>query len=113
MVTHWATGSENAASGPGFEAVEEWVEAITGLLNDPERYGLAKQRIAEEREAFLWPWSSRSPTCSPAPCPSPPPKIVASLFEYAWAALAGTVRRRGLLGTAREVAGVLRRPDVP
>ena len=78
-------------------------------------YGLAKQRIAAEREAFLWPRVVEPLAdllAAPLP-PAYPPKIVASLFEYAWAALAGTVRRRGLLGTAREVAGVLRRPDVP
>ena len=87
-----------------------------GLLDDPEEYGLAKQRIAAEREAFLWPRVVEPLAdllAGPLPPARYPPKIVASLFEYAWAALAGTVRRRGLLGTAREVAGVLRRPDVP
>jgi glycosyltransferase involved in cell wall biosynthesis len=109
-------GERGLGRAVGFEAVDEWVEAIGGLLDDTEAYALAKQRIAEEREAFLWP-RVVEPLADlldgPLPPARYPPKIVGSLFAYAWAALAGTVRKRGLRGTAREVAGVLRRPDVP
>jgi glycosyltransferase involved in cell wall biosynthesis len=109
-------GERGLGRAVGFEAVDEWAEAITALLDDPEEYRLAKQRIAEKREAFLWPRVVEplaDMLSGPLPAARYPPRIVGPLFEYGWAALAGTVRRRGLRGTVREVAGVLRRPDVP
>ena len=109
-------GERGLGRAVGFEAVDEWAEAITLLLDDPKEHDLAKQRIAEERETFLWPRVIEPLAdllAGPLPPARYPPRIVGSLLEYAWAALAGTVRRRGLRGTAREVAGVLRRPDVP
>jgi glycosyltransferase involved in cell wall biosynthesis len=100
----------------GFEAVGEWAQAISALLDDPDEYGLAKQRISDERDAFLWPRVVEPLAellAGPLPPARYPPRIVGPFLEYGWAALAGTLRRRGLRGTAREVAGVLRRPDVP
>jgi glycosyltransferase involved in cell wall biosynthesis len=100
----------------GFGAVDEWTEAISALLDDPEEYHPAKERIAAEREAFLWPRVVErlgDLLAGELPPARYPPRAAASLAEYGWFALSGTVRRRGLRGTAREVAGVLRRPDVP
>ena len=100
----------------GFEAADEWVEAIDVLLDDAEAHRLAKERIADEREAFLWPRVVEPLAdllTGPLPPARYPPKVVGSLLEYGWTALTGTMRRRGLRGTAREIAGVLRRPDVP
>jgi glycosyltransferase involved in cell wall biosynthesis len=100
----------------GYGAVDEWAEAITGLLDDPDEYRLAKERIVQEREAFLWP-RVVTPLADlldgPLPPARHPPRIAGRLAEYVWTALAGTVRRRGVRGTAREVADVLRRPNVP
>jgi glycosyltransferase involved in cell wall biosynthesis len=100
----------------GFEAVDEWTEAIVSLLDDAEAYRSARRRIGDEREAFLWP-RVVAPLGDlldrPLPPARYPPRVVGSLLEYVWTALAGTVRRRGMRGTAREVAGVLRRPNVP
>jgi glycosyltransferase involved in cell wall biosynthesis len=100
----------------GFEAVGEWAEAISTLLDDFGEYGLAKRRIGDERETFLWPRVVEPLAdllAEPLPPARYPPRIVGPLVEYGWAALAGTIRRRGLRGTAKEVASVLRRPDVP
>jgi glycosyltransferase involved in cell wall biosynthesis len=100
----------------GFEAVGEWAEAISALLDDPDDYGLTKQRISDELEAFLWPRVVEPLAellAGPLPPARYPPRIVGPLVEYGWAALAGTIRRRGLRGTAQEVVSVLRRPDVP
>jgi glycosyltransferase involved in cell wall biosynthesis len=100
----------------GFEAVDEWTEAISGLLDDSEEYRLAGQRITDVREAFLWPRVVEPLAdllASPLPAARYPPRIVGPLFEYGWAALVGTIRRHGVRGTAREVVSVLRRPDVP
>jgi glycosyltransferase involved in cell wall biosynthesis len=100
----------------GFEAVGEWAEAISGLLDDSEEYRLTKQRVGDERQAFLWPRVVEPLAdllAEPLPPARYPPRIVGPLFEYGWAALAGTIRRRGVRGTAREVATVLRGPDVP
>jgi glycosyltransferase involved in cell wall biosynthesis len=100
----------------GFEAVGEWAEAISALLDDPDEYGLAKRRISDEREAFLWPRVVEPLAellAGSLPPARYPPRIVGPFLEYGWAALAGTIRRRGLRGTAQEVVSVLRRPDVP
>jgi glycosyltransferase involved in cell wall biosynthesis len=100
----------------GFEAVDEWVEAIAALLDDPEEYRSAQQRIISEREAFLWPrvvTPLADLLAGPLPAARHPPRIAGPLLEYVWSALAGTLRRRGLRGTARDVANVFRRPDVP
>jgi glycosyltransferase involved in cell wall biosynthesis len=109
-------GDRGLGRAVGFGEVDEWTEAITGLLDDAEEYGSAKQRIAAERDAFLWPRVVEGLAdllAGELPPARYPPRAAASLFEYGWSALSGTVRRRGLRGTAREVAGVLRRPDVP
>lgn len=109
-------GERSLGRSVDFGAVDEWVQAIPALLDDPAAYGAARTRVTEEREAFLWPRVVRPLADlleSSLPQARYPPRIAGSLLEYAWAALAGTVRRRGLRGTAREVAGVLRRPDVP
>ena len=99
-----------------FEAVDDWVEAIVALLDGADEYRTAKERIAEERKAFLWPRvvaPLADLLAGPLPPARYPPRIAGSLLEYVWTALTGTVRRRGLRGTAKEVAGVLRRPNVP
>lgn len=100
----------------GFGAVDEWAEAIVALLDEPDEYRVAKERIVHERKAFLWP-RVVAPLADllsgPLPPARNPPRIAGTLLEYVWTALAGTVRRRGVRGTAREVADVLRRPNVP
>ena len=109
-------GERSLGRSIGYGAVDEWVEAIAALLDDPAEYAAAKARIAEAREAFLWPrvvGQLADLLESPLPPARYPPRLAGSLFGYAWAALTGTVRRRGVRGAAREVAGVLRRPDVP
>jgi glycosyltransferase involved in cell wall biosynthesis len=109
-------GDRGLGRAVGFEAVDEWVEAISILLDDSGEFRVAKERIIEEREAFLWPRVVEPLAdllAGPLPPARYPPRIVGPLFEYLWAALAGTVRRRGVRGAAREVVSVLRRPDVP
>jgi glycosyltransferase involved in cell wall biosynthesis len=109
-------GERGLGRAVGFEAVDEWAGAIVTLLDDVDEYRSAKERIANEREAFLWP-RVVAPLAhllnGPLPPARYPPRVAGSLMEYVWTALAGTVRRRGVRGTAREVAAVLRRPNVP
>lgn len=100
----------------GFEAVDDWATAIVALLDGADEYRATKGRIADEREAFLWPRvvaSLADLLTGPLPPARYPPRVAGSLLEYVWTALTGTVRRRGVRGAAREVAGVLRRPNVP
>jgi glycosyltransferase involved in cell wall biosynthesis len=100
----------------GFEAVDDWAKAIVALLDGADEYRAAKEHIADEREAFLWPRVVAPLVdllAGPLPPARYPPRIAGSLLEYVWTALTGTVRRRGVRGTAREVADVLRRPSVP
>jgi glycosyltransferase involved in cell wall biosynthesis len=109
-------GERGLGRAVGSEAVGEWTEAIVSLLDGADEYRTAKQRIAEEREPFLWPRvvaPLADLLAGPLPPARYPPRIAGSLLEYVWSALTGTVRRRGLRGTAREVADVLRRPNVP
>jgi glycosyltransferase involved in cell wall biosynthesis len=109
-------GERGLGRAVGFEAVDEWAEAISALLDDSDEYRQTKQRITAGREAFLWPRMVEplaNLLASPLPPARYPPRIVGSLFEYGWAALTGTIRRHGVRGTAREVVSVLRRPDVP
>ena len=109
-------GERGLGRAVGFGAVDEWVSAVSSLLDDPKEYASTRDRVAAEREAFLWP-RVVEPLAdllgSTLPPARYPPRVAGSLLEYAWAALAGTVRRRGIRGTASEVASVLRRPDVP
>jgi glycosyltransferase involved in cell wall biosynthesis len=109
-------GERGLGRSVGFGAVDEWTEAISALLDNADVYDSAKHGIAVERQAFLWPRVVEPLAdllAGPLPPARYPPRVAGSLLEYGWSALSGTVRRRGLRGTVREVAGVLRRPDVP
>lgn len=98
------------------EALEAWVEAIDALLGDGDAYTAAKARIPELRDRFTWP-RVVEPLADLLAEPLPEPRFrvaaVPTATRYLWAGLTGTVRTRGLLGTAERIASALRRPDVP
>lgn len=98
------------------EAVDEWAEAIDGLLGDEDKYAQAQARIPELREQFSWP-RVVEPLASLLAEPLPPPHFplgaVPTTARYLFAGFIGTVGARGLRGTAERVAAALRQPDVP
>jgi glycosyltransferase involved in cell wall biosynthesis len=98
------------------EAVDAWVEAIDALLADDEAYATAQSRIPELRDRFTWPRVVEPLAdllAGPLPEPRFPVAAAPTTARYLWAGLTGTVRARGVRGTAERIAAVLRRPDVP
>jgi len=98
------------------EAVDEWVAAIEDLLSDEAEYAATQARIAETREEFTWPRVVEPLAellAGPLPQSRFPPRVAPTMVRYLWSGLTGTIRDRGVVRTAEEIAGVLRRPDVP
>jgi hypothetical protein len=105
-----------AGLGVAPEAVDDWVEAIDLLLGDEDAYTQAQARIPELRERFTWPRVVEPLAellAEPLPEARLPLAVAPTTARYLWSGLAGTVRAKGVRGTARRVAAALRRPDVP
>jgi glycosyltransferase involved in cell wall biosynthesis len=98
------------------ESVGEWVAAIEALLEDEAGYASARARTEQMRDEFSWPRVIKPLAqllAEPLEESSLPARVVPTMARYLWAGLSGTLRRRGIAGTVEEIAGVLRRPDVP
>lgn len=105
-----------AGRGVAPEAVDEWVEAIDGLLGNEDEYAQAQARIPELRDQFSWPRVVEplaSLLAEPLPGPRFPVGAVPTTARYLFAGFVGTVGAHGLRGTAERVAAALRQPDVP
>jgi glycosyltransferase involved in cell wall biosynthesis len=98
------------------ESMEEWIAAIDVLLGDEAEYAAAHASIKETREEFRWPVVIEPLArllAEPLEESRFPPRVAPTMVRYLWAGLAGTVRRHGVAGTVEQIAGVLRRPEVP
>jgi glycosyltransferase involved in cell wall biosynthesis len=98
------------------ESVGEWVAAIGTLLENETDYAAARARTEQTREEFKWPRVIEPLAqllAEPLEESRFPVRVAPTMARYLWAGLSGTVRRRGVAGTIEEIAGVLRRPDVP
>ena len=107
---------QGAGRSVGPEALDEWVEAIDELLGDGGSYASAQAQIPELRDRFTWPRVVEPLAhllSEPLPEPRFPLAAAPTTARYLWAGLSGTVRARGVRGTAERIATVLRRPDVP
>jgi glycosyltransferase involved in cell wall biosynthesis len=96
--------------------VEGWVEAIESMLDDRTTLDSANESFDEVRSRFAWP-AVVEPLSEmidgDLPAPRYPAKVIPVLTSYLWSGFFGTLRSRGVRGTAREIAMVVRRPNVP
>lgn len=100
----------------GFEDVEGWTRAIEGLLDNPQVYAKVTRNVEQARGEFAWPKviEPLERLASLAGGRVKPPRNVSMMaYRYLALALQTVVLRRGLVGGARDVYSVLRKPPVP
>jgi glycosyltransferase involved in cell wall biosynthesis len=106
----------NLGRDVGFGDVEAWTRAIEELLDDPHEYAQVKRNVEQARNEFAWP-NVIEPLARLASLPGgpvkPPRSVGTMAYRYLALALQAVVLRRGLLGGARDVYRVLRKPPVP
>jgi glycosyltransferase involved in cell wall biosynthesis len=89
-----------------------WVEAIEDTL----AADIPPNAFEQVHSRYAWP-AVVEPLSEllerDLPSPQYPAKLIPVLGSYLWSGFFGTLRSRGAIGTLREIAMVLRRPNVP
>jgi glycosyltransferase involved in cell wall biosynthesis len=96
--------------------VEGWVAAIERLLDDEATSRAAREKLQEVRLSYTWP-AVVEPLADLIERPLREPGFgshaVVTTGAYLWSGFRGTVRRRGVQRTMKDIVNALRRPEVP
>ena len=107
---------ENLGRAVGVGSVDDWTRAIEELLDEPAEHARVRRNIERARQAFTWP-RVVEPLARLVALPGgraeAPYALPTTTIRYSAAALRALLHNRGVVGAARELRRVARRPPVP